>query len=97
MREVKLLQSAKADVVAAFRWYEGEQVGLGESFRRCVEAVLGSIARRPEAHPAITDRLRRAVVRRYPYIVVYEFDDTQVVVHAVFHTSQNPSKLRGRL
>lgn len=40
---------------------------------------------------------RRAVVRRFPYVVFYEHSDTTVVIYAVFHCSQNPKKWRGRL
>ncbi len=97
MRQLRLTSSAKADVTEAFVWYEGEQAGLGESFRRTLEALLSMITRQPAGHPAITSRFRRAVLRRYPYIVVYEFDDASVTVHAVFHTSLRPSTLRGRL
>jgi len=36
-------------------------------------------------------------VRRFPFEVLYTFDDESVVVHLVFHTSQDPSKWRERL
>lgn len=97
MRQLRLTSSARADVGAAFAWYEVEQAGLGEAFRRSLEAVLSTLIRRPAAYPKITPRFHRAVMRRYPYIVIYDFDEKQVVVHAVFHTSRNPSSLRGRL
>jgi len=38
MRQVRLTATAKADFTAAFGWYESEQAGLGEEFRRAVEA-----------------------------------------------------------
>ena len=39
----------------------------------------------------------RAFVRRFPFEVFYQFDDKLVVVHLVFHTSQDPGKWRERL
>ena len=46
---------------------------------------------------ASSDHFRRALVRRFPFEVFYEFDDTRVIVHLVFHTSQDPAKWRARL
>ena len=97
MRELRLTASAKADVSSAYGWYEERQVGLGESFSLSVQALLSTISRRPNGFPAVDDRFRRAVVRRFPFVIVYEFDARQVIVHALFHTSQNPSNLSGRL
>ncbi len=97
MRRVELTASAKADFVVAFVWYEHEQTGLGEAFRRSVQAAQSLVARRPEGFPAVDARFKKAVLRRYPYILVFDFDDECVIVHAIFHTAQKPSKLRTRL
>jgi hypothetical protein len=45
MRQVRLTATAKADFTEAFTWYESEQPGLGEEFRRAVEAQLSAVAR----------------------------------------------------
>lgn len=97
MRHVEFTNSAKADFVAAFSWYEGRQPGLGESFRRSIEALLSLIARRPDGFPRVDERFRRAVVRRYPYVLVFDFDSERCIVHAVFHTAMQPSRLHARL
>jgi hypothetical protein len=40
---------------------------------------------------------RRAVIRRFPYAVLYEEKDAEIVVYAVFDCRQHPSKWRERL
>lgn len=94
MRQVRLTASAKADFADAYSWYETEQTGLGEEFRRVVEAQLSAIARHPAAYQKLDERFRRAGVRRFPYVGVFEHDDVRVIVHAVFHTSRHPMRLR---
>lgn len=97
MRQVKLTSAAKADFATAFAWYESERPGLGEAFGRAVEAQLSVIARQPELFLAIDERFRRVVVRRYPYVLVYEHDESMLIVHAVFHTSRDPARVRRRI
>jgi hypothetical protein len=38
-----------------------------------------------------------ASVHRFPYVVFYKFDNDMVTVCSIFHSSQNPKKLRQRL
>jgi plasmid stabilization system protein ParE len=96
MRQVRFTGPARRDFAAAFAWYEAEQPGLGEEFRRAVEAVLERLARRPLDAPAIDARFRRFALRRFPYLVIYEADDSRLVVHALFHTSRDPAKWQRR-
>jgi len=38
--------------------------------------------------------MRKVVVKKFPYIIVFEIENNDVVVYAVFHTKQNPVKLK---
>jgi hypothetical protein len=40
---------------------------------------------------------RRALIRRFPYGIFFEFVETTVTVYAEFHTSMDPEKWRQRL
>jgi plasmid stabilization system protein ParE len=51
----------------------------------------------PEAEQDIAETYRRALVRRFPYAVFYDYAVGTVTVYCVFHTSQNPDKWRRRL
>lgn len=55
------------------------------------------ICRTPEMHQKIYADYRRALVRRFPYAIFYEYVDEAVIVYTVFHTSQDPDKWRTRL
>jgi len=94
-----LAPEAKGDVGDAYRWYETQSAGLGLEFLRNVEAALDFVRRLPEACPVVHASFRRVLVRRFPFAVVYEYepDRARCVVYAVFHSSQDPDKWRGRL
>ncbi len=97
LRNLIILPEAEQDVARAYMWYEEQEFGLGEEFLRCVDACIQFIRRNPEIYQVVHQSYRRAIVRRFPYVVFYEHSDTIVVVYAVFHCSQDPSKWRSRL
>lgn len=97
MRRLIFSREAAADIKAAYRWYEAQQAGLGREFKLAIEATTTRIRRVPERFRQATDVFHRALIRRFPFEVFYEFDAARVVVHLVFHTSQDPVKWRERL
>ena len=88
---------AAEDISEAFDWYEVRRVGLGEEFLGCVNACIQGICRHPDIHPRVREDYRRALVRRFPYAVLYEHADEGVTVYAVLHTSRDPEKWQQRL
>ena len=95
--ELIIVPEAQNDVDEAYWWYEDRRLGLGEEFLSCVEACIQAICRMPELHPVVHEEYRRALVRRFPYAIFYEYTFEQVTVYSIFHTSQSPMKWHGRL
>jgi plasmid stabilization system protein ParE len=92
-----ILAAAEGDIDEAFTWYERRQAGLGHEFLRAVDARIRAVQRSPEMCAFAERHYRRALVRRFPYTILYTFSEQTVTIYAVFHTSQNPEKLRTRL
>ena len=97
-----ILRGAELDIAAAADWYEREQLGASAAFYDALARVLESIESMPESfalEETVSPRqLRRGLLRRYPYKVVFEIisQDT-TVVHAVAHTSRHPESWVDRL
>ncbi len=88
---------AKSDVSEAYAWYEDQRLGLGEEFLSSVDACIQKICRSPEIYEIVRKTYRRALVRRFPYAVFFEYAGDMVTVFAVFHTARDPGKWRRRL
>jgi plasmid stabilization system protein ParE len=61
-----------------------------------VDEVLNLITNMPRVHPVIYKNVRRAVVKRFPYVVYYEVETDRIVIISVFHSSRNPSIWKAR-
>ena len=97
-RAVKFLAAAEIEADEGVAWYEERESGLGTKFRESVESTILSIIDNPFAHPIVEgSRVRRALVDRFPYIVVYTFEIGFILIVSVFHTSRNPLIWRGRI
>ena len=95
--ELIFAAEAEQDISEAYDWYEQRRLGLGEEFFSCVDACVQSIRRSPELLVKIHEEYRRALIRRFPYVIFYEYDGKAVTIYGVFHTSRNPGKWRERL
>lgn len=73
LRDLIILPEAERDSAEAYAWYEQQESGLGEEFLRCVDACIQSIRRNPEMYRVVFEKYRRAVLRRFPYVIFYEF------------------------
>ena len=61
-----------------------------------IRDVFTRIAANPRLHGTVYHDVRKAVVGRFPYVVLYREDAGEVVVIAVFHTSREPSIWQSR-
>jgi toxin ParE1/3/4 len=93
---VVLRTEAQTDFDEAFDWYENQRPGLGIDFAAQVQEVFDRISVNPLLHAAVFRDVRKALVRRFPYSVLYRVEATQILIIAVFHSRRDPSIWQGR-
>lgn len=81
---------AACDIEEAARFYEVKSSGLGAAFRMAVGAALKRIVEAPEMFPIIRLGIRRCLVRRFPYAVLFHFDGNTVDVLVITHLQRQP-------
>ena len=80
----------------AYSWYESQQLGLGDEFIDCVDESLNRICLAPESYLVVYRDIRRAVVKRFPYVIYYRIVSSRVIVTAVFHGRRDPKSWQSR-
>lgn len=96
-RRLVVRPEAEAEMTDAFDWYEDRVPGLGSEFPLCVDAVFNAILRTPQQFPLVHRVVRRALTRRFPYMVFFVEDEERVVVLSVFHAKRNPKRCQDRI
>jgi plasmid stabilization system protein ParE len=94
---IRLLPEARAEFDNDVDRYELQQPGLGLDFVAKVRDVFRRIAANPRLHAVVYRDVRKAVVKRFPYIVLYREDAGEVIVVSVFHTSRDPADWQTRV
>jgi hypothetical protein len=79
----------------AYHWYQERRDGLGAEFIATVEACLTSIQSRPLAFPMVFDKVRRALLRRFPYGIFFVMEQDIITVLACFHARRAPARFEG--
>lgn len=90
-RAVILRRRAEDDIRMAHQWYEGQDPRLGDEFVIEVRGALERISNFPASSPVVHSKVRRASVRRFPYLVFYVVEAHRVVILAILHSSRNPA------
>ena len=78
------------------QYYEGEQSGLGVSFLEEIDRCLQSIEAHPEAGPILSGSVRRRLLRRFPYALLYKIKPTGIRILAVMNLKRRPAYWVGR-
>jgi len=89
-RKITIRPEAAREVEEAFDWYELQSEGLGMEFLRAADACLSAIRRNPFAYPMVYEQTRRALLKRFPYMLIYVVADDSIVVLACFHAKRDP-------
>ncbi len=96
MPRLFLRPEAEADLAEAFRWYEERRRGLGYEFLRAARVALAAVERHPAQFPVAVDDIRKAPLRRFPYLVYFVVLEQGVSVLAVMHGRRHPQRWQER-
>lgn len=88
---VRFLSRASREVADAVRYYEAQQSGLGSRFLAELDQVLEFIEVFPAASPKVHGQVRRALLRRFPFGVLYRKSNGEIVVAAVMDLRRDPA------
>jgi plasmid stabilization system protein ParE len=77
------------DVREAAAWFETRVAGLGAEFSLAVEQLILRVMNNPGMYPEIRPAYRRAIVRRFRYILIFRHKGESVRFVGTLHGSRN--------
>lgn len=87
---VALAPAAEVDIREAFTWYRERNALIADAFRVEVFDAIDRIGEAPLGRTADAGGLRKRVLHRFPYSVIYEVHADTVTVLAVAHHRRRP-------
>lgn len=90
MVDYRLTTEARDEFAAGVSFYDSEYPGLGQEFAVEVRQLCRMIADSPAAGIELRPGVRRRILRRFPYSILYTLDNIGVLVIAVAHQSRKP-------
>ena len=88
--KVRFLTLAQKELDDAVSWYNGQVPGLGLEFLDEVDRAVRRTVSFPMSCPEIESEMRRCLLARFPYGLIYGVDRSTIVVVAVAHLHRNP-------
>lgn len=88
---------AEAEFVQAIDYYEECEAGLGYDFAVEVYSAIERIMAHPKAWPILEEDMRRSLVRRFPFGIIYAALDEELFIVAVMHLHRDPDYWKQRI
>lgn len=95
-REVVFHRLAELEFYDAAQYYESESPGLGTAFIDEVERCAAAVAQHPDAGALVRGSVRRRLLGRFPYGLLYSQTATTIRILAVMNLKRRPAYWVGR-
>lgn len=101
MRNIRLEPEAREEFLAAVEWYRERSAAVARRFVEEVERGLNEIRLKPESWPRAPHvpevlEVRRILLRKFPYALVFLLVGDEIRVLAVAHGRRRPGYWRKR-
>lgn len=90
MRTLVVRRLARAEIEEAFEWYRARSVTAAADFLGAVDDAMSQLNADPERFHVVHGRLRRLLLRRFPYAVYFKLFSRTISVVGVIHGHRHP-------
>jgi toxin ParE1/3/4 len=97
VRNVEFHPEAQDELVSAASFYERQSPGLGLDFIQTVRRTYERIQESPAIGRRFGRRLRRLLLPKFPYGLLYRIEPERIYIVAVMHLRRRPGYWRSRL
>jgi len=95
--KINFLEIAQIELDDAIEYYNYEIPGLGDAFLTEVLNALDRIGEFPEAWYSYSKRTRRCQTRRFPYGIIYQIREQEILVVAIANLHRKPDYWEDRI
>jgi plasmid stabilization system protein ParE len=82
---------ASLELEDAIAFYETELAGLGLRFKEEIKSSILRINEHPEAWSIERGEIRKALLHRFPYKILYAIERERIIILAIAHQHRKPN------
>jgi hypothetical protein len=94
---IKILSSAKDDLIDGYNFYEQQQKGIGSYFLDSLFSDIDSLLIYHQIHPVYFDKYYKCLAKRFPFAIYYTSENNNIIVYGVLDCRKNPTWIRNKL
>ena len=88
---LRYTRRALAELDEVLSFIEAQSPRGALSVKRRIEEIMALLVQHPQAGPLTSKgRLRRIVAYPYPYLIYYQANESEIVIHGVRHGARRP-------
>ena len=87
---LEIVAAAERELDDAVNWYASQQEGLQRQFLKEFRSAVRRISAQPDLYVEIRPGIRRGLLNRLPFSIVYEQDGNILRILAIAHQHRKP-------
>ena len=87
---------AEQEYLTSLRWYRDRSLTAAVNFEQVFGRAIAAIQNAPRRWPIYFDDFRKYTLHQFPFSILYQEFDSEVVVFAIAHGSRRPGYWRDR-
>jgi toxin ParE1/3/4 len=85
-----ILSEAEKELQDTIDYYNDQLLGLGDQFYYEILKAFDQILSFPLGWTKATEKTRKFILKRFPYLVLYVVHEQEIVVNAIAHQHRHP-------
>lgn len=91
--KITVLPLAQKEIDESIEFYESRSKGLGKQFLIYLKSYLKVLSVNPKLFEIKKPpSYRELTLVKFPFVIIYEILQNEVIIHSVFNTSRNPQR-----
>ncbi len=88
--KIKFIHPSDQELIDAYNFYEYQLQGLGDQFLNEFNNIIKIIIEHPQIWSKVDKRTRKALLKRFPFLILYIFEDNMLYITCIAHQHRNP-------
>ncbi len=95
--KLRFIHPSELELKEVYDYYEDQMTGLGNNFLNEFNNTVKIILKHPTSWIKVGKRTRRAIIKRFPYFILYIYESDTIYITCIAHQHRSPEYYVERL